>query len=149
MSHMGRKSGYAQEAVSQIGIHVSDFGPISEASVALRPLTVFVGASNTGKTYLANLIYILHRTLSGFKAPFGGDWSYLYEYILPNLEKILFKADNDRVATFFKSFSNREKQIRWSHLPDMTAEDLTENPSGLGLKEELSRCFDLTTIPFT
>ena len=32
----------------------------------LRPLTVFVGPSNTGKTSLATLIYALHRASEGF-----------------------------------------------------------------------------------
>ena len=40
---------------------VSDFGPIVDATIELRPLTVFVGPSNTGKSYLAILIYALHR----------------------------------------------------------------------------------------
>ena len=42
-------------------IEVTDFGPIVEAMIDLRPLTVFVGPSNTGKSYLAILIYALHR----------------------------------------------------------------------------------------
>ena len=40
---------------------VKDFGPIAEATVELRPFTVFVGASNTGKSYLAILLYALHQ----------------------------------------------------------------------------------------
>lgn len=44
-------------------LEVADFGPIASASVALRPLTVFVGPSNTGKSYLAILLYALHRGL--------------------------------------------------------------------------------------
>ena len=42
-------------------LEVSDFGPIARAKVELRPLTVFVGPSNMGKSYLAILIYALHR----------------------------------------------------------------------------------------
>ena len=44
-------------------LNVKDFGPIAEARVDMRPLTVFVGPSNTGKSYLATLIYALHRSL--------------------------------------------------------------------------------------
>ena len=44
-------------------IEVRDFGPIVEASVEMRPLTVFIGPSNTGKSYLAVLLYALHRCL--------------------------------------------------------------------------------------
>lgn len=42
-------------------LEVKNFGPIAEARIDLRPLTVFVGPSNTGKSYLAILIYALHR----------------------------------------------------------------------------------------
>ena len=49
----------------KVRLDVSNFGPIAEGSVELRPLTVFIGPSNTGKTYLATLIYALHRFLGG------------------------------------------------------------------------------------
>ena len=42
-------------------IEVADFGPIVHAKVDLRPMTVFIGPSNTGKSYLAILLYALHR----------------------------------------------------------------------------------------
>ena len=41
---------------------VSNFGPIAEASIELRPMSVFVGPSNTGKSYMAALIYALHKS---------------------------------------------------------------------------------------
>ena len=50
-------------------IDVKDFGPIVKASVDFRPLTVFIGPSNTGKSYLAVLLYALHKCLSGIDAP--------------------------------------------------------------------------------
>ena len=40
---------------------VTDFGPIARAEVTLRPLTLFVGPSHTGKSVLATLLYALHR----------------------------------------------------------------------------------------
>ena len=42
-------------------LSVTNFGPIAKADIDLRPLTVFVGPSNTGKSYLAILIYALHK----------------------------------------------------------------------------------------
>ncbi len=46
-------------------VSVSNFGPIIEGSVRLRPLTVFVGPNNAGKSYLAMLIYgLLQSTRS-------------------------------------------------------------------------------------
>ena len=42
-------------------LSVTDFGPIAKAKIDLRPLTVFVGPSNTGKSYMAILIYAMHQ----------------------------------------------------------------------------------------
>lgn len=66
-------AGSTRERKSVAGIEVANFGPIVEADIDLRPLTVFVGSSNTGKSYLAMLIYALHqfasdsRFLHGFR----------------------------------------------------------------------------------
>ncbi|MDE2758148.1 MAG: AAA family ATPase [Acidobacteriota bacterium] len=57
-------------------LDVSNFGPIVQASVDLRPLTVFVGPSNTGKSYLAILIYALHRCLGGLTLTHKGWFSH-------------------------------------------------------------------------
>ena len=45
-------------------LEVANFGPIVKAKIELRPLTVFIGPSNTGKSYLAILIYALQRYFS-------------------------------------------------------------------------------------
>ena len=50
----------------KVEIAVKNFGPIAEANIDLRPLTVFVGPSNTGKTYFATLVYALHGISGGF-----------------------------------------------------------------------------------
>ena len=51
-------------STATIELEVADFGPIVEAKIDLRPLTVFVGPSNMGKSYLAILLYALHRYFS-------------------------------------------------------------------------------------
>ena len=45
-----------------IQIEVSNFGPISKGKVCTKPLTIFTGPSNTGKTYLAKLLYSILKT---------------------------------------------------------------------------------------
>ena len=59
------KSSPIGEETVNVYINVKNFGPIEKAEIALRPLTVFVGESNTGKTYLAALIYALHQNFGG------------------------------------------------------------------------------------
>ncbi len=45
-------------------LNVKGFGPIVEAeNLLIKPLTVFVGPSNTGKSYLATLLYAISRGL--------------------------------------------------------------------------------------
>lgn len=43
-------------------VKVEHFGPIVVAEIEFRPLTVFVGPNDTGKSYLAALLYSLHRS---------------------------------------------------------------------------------------
>ena len=59
----------AQPKPKNLELSVANFGPIARANIDLRPMTVFVGPSNTGKSYLAILIYALHRFFGG--RPFG------------------------------------------------------------------------------
>ena len=48
-------------------ISVKNFGPIAEGSVDLKPLTIFVGPSNTGKSYMATAVYAAMRAASHFR----------------------------------------------------------------------------------
>lgn len=45
-------------------ISVENFGPINKGSVELRPLTVFTGQSDTGKSWFAALIYSLYSNIN-------------------------------------------------------------------------------------
>ena len=47
-----------------LNLAVSNFGPIIKADIDLRPLTVFVGPGNAGKSYMATLICALQRFFS-------------------------------------------------------------------------------------
>ena len=78
-----------------VDISVRNFGPISEASIDLRPLTVFVGPSNTGKTYFSTLIYALHGIYAGFsRFPWMSYtlWSFLSAIRLDTADEDILKA---------------------------------------------------------
>lgn len=62
----------AASPASRLEIEVADFGPLVHAKVDLRPMTVFIGPSNTGKSYLAILLYALHRFFGGDSRGFWG-----------------------------------------------------------------------------
>ena len=59
----------ARDGVDAVRLQVGNFGPIVEADIELRPLTLFVGPGNSGKSYLATLLYALQRlpNLYGFQ----------------------------------------------------------------------------------
>ena len=44
-------------------ISAKNFGPIVEGTVDLKPLTIFVGPSNTGKSYMATAVYAVMRAV--------------------------------------------------------------------------------------
>ena len=47
-------------------LDVENFGPIAEAkNIEFKPMTVFVGPSNTGKTYLAMLMHSVLKARQG------------------------------------------------------------------------------------
>jgi hypothetical protein len=50
---------------------LENFGPIAEGEMELKPLTVFIGPNNSGKSYAALLLYALARVLS--PAAISGD----------------------------------------------------------------------------
>ena len=45
-------------------ISVKNFGPIAVGSVDLKPLTIFVGPSNTGKSYMATAVHAVIKVVS-------------------------------------------------------------------------------------
>ena len=129
-------------ASNDVEISVTDFGPIARGTVDLRPLTVFVGPSNTGKTYFAVLIYALHRILEGFPR-FPATFHLDEEPAEPvagvegrELQDVLEKLDAEK------------RPFKFSDLPGSVramARAALNNPdrSGAVLDIEIERCFDL------
>ncbi len=117
-------------------LEVADFGPIVEAKVDLRPLTVFVGPSNTGKSYMAILIYALHRYFS------NGDHGYPFHRLLESTERTLpEKAIDDLFEWAEQEFVVRQK-TRFS-LPGSVTKSIQSmfDIQGDSLIRELCRCF--------
>ena len=130
----------------KVEISVRNFGPIAEADLDLRPLTVFVGPSNTGKTYLSVLIYALHRVFDGFSG--FPSWDILqfltynlhYDSSSDNIEmrKALVEALNKR---------NRGQPFKFSDLPKQARKQIQDPEShSNALQTELKRCFDLDSV---
>ncbi len=63
-------------------VTAKDFGPIIEGTVGLRPLTIFVGPSNAGKSYMAMLVYSLMQSLEEFTGNLFGPVAR-YDHLRP------------------------------------------------------------------
>ncbi|GAB6161178.1 hypothetical protein JCM12298_03370 [Desulfothermus naphthae] len=49
-------------------LDIKQLGPVKDSQVIWRPLTVFIGPNNTGKTYTA---YLIHGILTTIPFNFG------------------------------------------------------------------------------
>ena len=147
------KTGSAElPAHVDVRIAVENFGPIEKGEVELRPLTIFVGASNTGKTYFSVLIYSLHNILEGFaRIPvLGRQGSRLFESFVGS-----FVASVEKRAAIFGVLGEigdklglEDRPFKFSDLPEQLQDEAKKTLLGSdgaveGLVDELRRCFDL------
>ena len=108
-------------------LEVTDFGPIARAEIDLRPLTVFIGPSNAGKSYLAILIYALHNL-------FGSDnlfWNLRGMYSTATI-------NFTNISTGDLSDDKLKQVFDWVELNLITPEeDFSDAPENVGAKLEL------------
>ncbi len=132
-----------------VEISVRNFGPITAADLDLRPLTVFVGPSNTGKTYLATLIYALHGNFAGFSE------FPLMNYVTTPLGTRVLRSgfsvnDESFMAELQETHEKLNRQgaaFRFSDLPKTVrdaAQEMFKNSEHFST--ELKRCFDLDSV---
>ena len=132
-------------------INVKNFGPIEKAEIDLRPLTVFVGESNTGKTYLAALIYALHQHFGGISE---FPWANAFTYVFSDMYRSRNRYPQNRresleqeMLEVLEKLNTPERPFKFSDLPQ---EIHTGLESRLTDREdfpyELIRCFDLESV---
>ena len=142
-----------------IELNISNFGPIAKAGLELRPMSVFVGPSNTGKSYLGVLIYALHQFFSAYAWSSRG--KTIHSIGLPFIKLIdemaLSAADIDHLYAWAATERMRiESASRSGASPpdsDLSPEvsDLVRRALGEVsslsevLKEEMMRCFGFET----
>ncbi len=67
-------------------VSVKNLGPIAQGTVDLKPLTIFVGPSNTGKSYMATAIHVVMKAFKGDnlvppRRMFGGGTMYTDKFV--------------------------------------------------------------------
>ena len=133
----------------KVEIAVKNFGPIAEANIDLRPLTVFVGPSNTGKTYFATLVYALHGLLDGFpRIPLlnfaGLSFAKMVSGSGTSANSI---ASEEDIRESLENLKISDQSFKFSDLPQRTREDIR---SGLTdpkvFNHEIEHCFNIDSV---
>ena len=110
-------------------ISVKNFGPIAKGSVDLKPLTIFVGPSNTGKSYMATAVHAVIQAvgrvhhevaLRGAMWPFGDYRSGRLRGWDPNWGRAWFQAGRNDAVTSVETLR------AWIHGIDNLPENATE-----------------------
>ena len=128
-----------------VDISVRNFGPIAEADIALRPLTVFIGPSNTGKTYFSTLIYALHDRFYGFsgfpKLPIQ-EWLQAILYGLRFDSSEILQGIEDEIQALFAK-PNTEG-LKFLDLPELVRYEIQKwlGESDI-LLDKLGSCLDV------
>jgi len=125
-----------------VEIAVKNFGPIADATINLHPLTVFVGPSNTGKTYFSTLIYALDGVFTGH-SKFPGRFKRLGIHGF----KDLLNQNWDAIRSILKKLNTSDQSIKFSDLPPeirASLESDLKDPESTA--NEFKRCFDLNSI---
>ncbi len=105
---------------------VENLGPVHHADVSLRPFTVLIGRNNTGKTYLAQSLYAVHKAVE--RSPSSG---------------VLMLTDKDldalrQLQVRMISTEGSEPHFRVQDLPDDLTNRLTERVHYEFLQHHLS-----------
>jgi len=83
-------------------IEAEDFGPITDGKITLKPLTLFIGPNNSGKSYAAMLIHSIFESYTPTTLPKG----------LPFFMRRGFVGERiDDIHTFLKEFPELKRQI--------------------------------------
>ena len=136
-------------AQDRFEIEVKDFGPIVHAKVDLRPMTVFIGPSNTGKSYLAILLYALHRVFGTLGASPGslryGLWRSQIGSAVPERTEEATAAFTQLARSVADIINSREDESAVLELPDSITEFLRSEFDKLGgnIGAEILRCFGM------
>ena len=137
----------------KVEIAVKNFGPIAEANIDLRPLTVFVGPSNTGKTYFATLVYALHGTFNGLS---GSGLLSVFEQgkVLSIIRQLLtdHTMPKAEIQDLVSKLGMWERPFKLSDLSKEMRQKLGSVTKDTDffrekLQDELKNCFDLNSIP--
>ena len=126
-------------------LSVKDFGPIVEADVDFRPLTVFVGPSNTGKSYLSMLTYALHQGL--MNEPISPQ-DQLRSTRFQRLSKEMTEGDTDNIQKWMNTMGSIEGENALENEVEKVLQECVKkgiSGSRSEINFQISRCFGISS----
>ena len=142
-------------------LSVTNFGPIAEATLDLRPLSVFIGPSNTGKSYMAVLIYALHKFLESYSSNLRLPAQFLHRQPVATGGRLSVRVENQDLSHIdveslldwagemnLDRPDQRSRTLPESELPESISRLIRPILRGIGqysraLDEEVARCFGI------
>ena len=151
VSIIDSKSSPMGEKTMDVYINVKNFGPIEEAEIDLRPMTVFVGESNTGKTYLAALIYALHQNFGGIpQFPWADAVPSYFGYVHRSRDRYpqnRREALEQEMLAVLEKLNTPKRPFKYSDLPQQIHTALESRLTDReDFPNELKRCFDFEAV---
>jgi len=137
-----RHNGSATVAEAPLKVTVKNFGPVSTGTVIMRPLTVLIGPSNSGKSYVAKLAYRINRScqiMCGVGAPVepfllpsghAGANSNDYKKITLKLQDLIRKGSHKRKIALPSNLLLQIQRAVATDLPKILASELRDEFGG-------------------
>lgn len=93
-------------------IEIKNFGPIKNGKIEIKPLTIFIGSNNSGKSYLAMLIHSILETIS---MQFEKSINNRYRRNRYNISRVrelyvLCKQNKSEWAEVYRRFKNKDNK---------------------------------------
>jgi AAA ATPase domain len=120
----------SRELSQNIQVKIHNFGPITDGTISIKPLTILIGPNNSGKSYTAMLIYSLlqchslnKRGLSStniyyslYQSTTANEFSYKYPETKKGFDKLVQEGSFsipldilDNISTFVSDIIYRSR----------------------------------------
>ena len=123
-----------------LNVKVKYFGPLIEANIALRPLTVFIGENNAGKSYIALLSYAIFSSFTRSRNRFRSFGS------LRRVYRPSFELD-EKEQMELNALWTKQNEIDFGELPKIIQNEIDKGVKQFcehlpeQLSSEIQRCF--------
>lgn len=119
-----------------VTISVKNLGPLAEGEVELRPLTLFVGPSNTGKSYMATAIWAVTQAFQEVAPPGMPARAFLDDFRWPRYRRGEALSENWEALDALQEWVNRlsenpfteSSSLAVSALPETTQREIENSP---------------------